>query len=85
MERAMAGKADFSPEEWQQVLGGVFLAGFAVSAAEPSGLWGMLKETVASGRAILEAKATAGDRRQLSPILKPQRVAPMPKSSSRDD
>jgi hypothetical protein len=70
----MAGKADFSPEEWQQVLGGVFLAGFAVSAAEPSGLWGML-----------EAKATAGDRRQSSPILKPQRVAPMPKSSSRDD
>jgi len=65
----MAGKADFSPEEWQQVLGGMFLAGFAVSAAEPSGLWGMLKETFASGRAVLEARATAGDNALMKAIV----------------
>jgi hypothetical protein len=65
----MAGKADFSPEEWQQVLGGVFLAGFAVSAAEPSGLWGLLKETFASGRAVLEARATAGDNALMKAIV----------------
>jgi len=65
----MAGKADFSPEEWQQVLGGVFLAGFAVSAAEPSGLWGMLQETFASGRAVLEARATAGDNALMKAIV----------------
>jgi hypothetical protein len=65
----MAGKTDFSPEEWQQVLSGVFLAGFAVSAAEPSGLWGMLKEAFASGRAVLEAKATAGDNALMKAII----------------
>ena len=43
----MASKAAFTPEEWNQVLGGVFMAGFAVTAADPSGLWGLLKETFA--------------------------------------
>ena len=55
----MASKANFTPEEWQQVLGGVFMAGFAVTAADPSGLWGLLKETFASGRALMEAKSSA--------------------------
>jgi hypothetical protein len=55
----MASKAAFTPEEWNQVLGGVFMAGFAVTAADPSGLWGMLKETFASGRALMEAKNNA--------------------------
>ena len=55
----MAGKADFTPEEWQQVLGGTFMAGFAVTATDPSGLWGLLKETFASGRALMEAKSSA--------------------------
>ena len=35
----MATKADFSQDEWQQVVAGMFLAGVAVSAADPSGLW----------------------------------------------
>ena len=56
----MASKAAFTPEEWNQVLGGVFMAGFAVTAADPSGLWGLLKETFASGRALMEAKSDAG-------------------------
>src|SRR5512145_960243 len=55
----MASKTAFTPEEWNQVLGGVFMAGFAVTAADPSGLWGLLKETFASGRALLEAKSHA--------------------------
>jgi hypothetical protein len=55
----MASKAAFTPEEWKQVLGGVFMAGFAVTAADPSGLWGLLKETFASGRALMEAKSSA--------------------------
>jgi hypothetical protein len=55
----MASKAAFTPEEWNQVLGGVFMAGFAVTAADPSGLWGLLKETFASGRALMEAKSNA--------------------------
>jgi hypothetical protein len=55
----MASKAAFTAEEWNQVLGGVFMAGFAVTAADPSGLWGLLKETFASGRALMEAKSSA--------------------------
>ena len=55
----MVSKAAFTAEEWNQVLGGVFMAGFAVTAADPSGLWGLLKETFASGRALMEAKSNA--------------------------
>jgi hypothetical protein len=55
----MANKADFTAAEWQQVVGGVLMAGFAISAADPSGLWGLLKETFASGRALMEAKSSA--------------------------
>lgn len=56
----MANKAAFTTDEWKQVLGGVFMAGFAVTAADPGGLWGLLKETFASGRALMEAKSDAG-------------------------
>src|SRR5262245_18563572 len=56
----MVTKTAFTAEEWNQVLGGVLMAGFAVSAADPSGLWGLLKEAFASGRALLEAKCSAG-------------------------
>jgi hypothetical protein len=55
----MPSKEVFTAEEWNQVLGGVFMAGFAVTAADPSGLWGLLKETFASGRALMEAKNNA--------------------------
>jgi len=54
----MANKTNFSPEEWNQLVGGVFMAGFAVTVADLSGLWGLLKETFASGRALLEAKSS---------------------------
>ena len=55
----MATKAAFTAEEWNQVLGGVFMAGFAVTAADPSGLWGLFKETIASGRTLMDAKGSA--------------------------
>ena len=57
----MANKAAFTAEEWNQVLGSVFMAGFAVTAADPSGLWGLLKETYASGRALVEAKSSGSE------------------------
>ena len=53
----MATKADFTPEEWSQVLGSVMMAGMAVTLADPSGLIGMTKEGLASGSALLAAKA----------------------------
>jgi hypothetical protein len=53
----MASKADFTAEEWKLVLASPMLAGMAVSLAEPSGLWGLMQESMASGRALLEARA----------------------------
>ena len=52
----MATKADFTTEEWSEVLGSVMLAGTAVTLADPSGLIGLTKEGFASGSALLEAK-----------------------------
>lgn len=44
----MANKESFKPEEWTKLLESSMLAGMAVTAAEPSGLWGSLKEAFAS-------------------------------------
>jgi hypothetical protein len=48
----MANKASFTPDEWIKVTESV-----AVTAAEPSGLWEMLKEALAGGAALAAAKA----------------------------
>ncbi len=52
----MAIKEHFSQDEWTKILEGPMLAGMAISAAEPSGLWGSLKEAFASGSALVAAK-----------------------------
>ena len=49
----MADKSSFTPEEWKVVVSSPMLAGLAVTLAEPSGLWGMLKESMAGARALL--------------------------------
>lgn len=54
----MANKANFTPQEWTTLLESVMTAGIAVTAAEPSGLWGLLKEGLASGGALMEAKTS---------------------------
>jgi hypothetical protein len=53
----MANKTTFTPEEWKQVLESVMLSGLAVTAADPSGLIGVLKESMATGRSLLAAKS----------------------------
>lgn len=53
----MADKTSFTPEEWVQLLEAPMLAGMAVSAAEPSGLFGMLKESFATGKLLVQAKS----------------------------
>ncbi len=55
----MADKTSFTPEEWVQLLEAPMLAGMAVSAAEPSGLFGMLKESFATGKLLVQAKSDA--------------------------
>jgi hypothetical protein len=52
-----ASKASFTPEEWDRILRGAMLAGMAVTAAEPSGVWGLIKESLAAGGALAEARA----------------------------
>jgi hypothetical protein len=52
----MADKSNFTPDEWQLLLESVMMAGIAVSAADPSGLWGLLKESFAESSALAAAK-----------------------------
>jgi len=56
----MANKQSFTPDEWTKVLESVMLTGVAVSAAEPSGLWGTLKEGFASSSEIAKAQLDPG-------------------------
>jgi hypothetical protein len=53
----MATKADFTPDEWKVLLQSPLVAGVAISAADPSGLVGLMKESMASARALIQAKA----------------------------
>jgi hypothetical protein len=53
----MADKSNFTPDEWKLLLESVTMAGIAITAAEPSGLWGLLKESFAEGGELVKAKA----------------------------
>ena len=55
----MAGKPDFAPEEWARVVASPMVASMAITAADPSGLWGLLKEAMAGGWSLLDAKQSA--------------------------
>src|SRR5262249_180297 len=52
----MPDKSNFTPDEWKLILESVMMAGIAVTAAGPSGLWGLLKESFAGGSALVTAK-----------------------------
>ena len=55
----MATKANFTAEEWGRVLASPMIAGMAITAADPSGVWGLLKEGMAGGWALVEARSDA--------------------------
>lgn len=52
----MASKSDFAPMEWKKLVQAPLLAGFAVSAADPSGFVGLLQEAFATARSLSEAR-----------------------------
>jgi hypothetical protein len=54
----MVDKTSFTPDEWTKLLESPMMAGIAITAAEPSGLWGLLKESLSGGWALLEAKTS---------------------------
>jgi hypothetical protein len=56
----MAGKADFTPEEWTLLAKSPMLAALVVVAASPSGPFGILKEMIALAKLVAETKATQG-------------------------
>ena len=60
----MANKTNFTPEEWKTLLDGAMMSGFAVTAAEPSdlsGILGVLKESFAASRALLEGRGASDE------------------------
>ena len=58
----MAKKADFTSEEWQQILSLPQVAALYLAIASPSGPLGLAQELVASTRGLVEAlKASSGN------------------------
>src|SRR5262245_19608297 len=65
----MANKQNFTPDEWSKILQSTMLAGIAVTAAEPSGLWGALKEAFASSSALAAAKSNASSSELIKAVV----------------
>jgi len=53
----MADKTSFTKDEWTLLLKSPMIAGMAITAAYPSGLWGLLKESFAGGVALTKVAA----------------------------
>ena len=67
----------FAPEDWARVVGAPMLAGIAVTAAEPGGLWGAVKESAAVAGALRAGRAGGEpadrrDRRRLRDLRGPR-------------
>lgn len=52
----MALKDDFTDEEWNAVVAAPMVASFAITAADPGGLWGAIKEASAAAGALKDAR-----------------------------
>src|SRR5260370_37204174 len=52
--RSMADKTSFTKDEWSLLLKSPMIAGMAITAADPSGLWGLLKESLPGGAALTQ-------------------------------
>ena len=64
----MTDKSNFTPDEWKVLLESVMAAGIAVTAAEPSGLWGQ-KESFASGTDLAKAKMDPGTNALIKAVV----------------
>ncbi len=60
----MATKADFTAEEWGKLLGSPMVAGMAITAADPSGVWGLIKEGMAESGALFAGFHRRSDHRK---------------------
>ncbi|MGH6914300.1 MAG: hypothetical protein ACREH3_11415 [Geminicoccales bacterium] len=65
----MASKATFTADEWKQLLESPMLSAMAVTAAEPSGLWGVVKEGFAASGALARAKSDAASSELIKAVV----------------
>jgi hypothetical protein len=54
----MATKADFTADEWTKLIESPMLVGMAISASEPSGLWGLLQEGFSGARQLADGRTS---------------------------
>lgn len=65
----MANKESFTPEEWTKLLESSMLAGMAVTAAEPSGIWGSIKEAFASSSVLAKSRQDPGTNELVKAVI----------------
>lgn len=65
----MATKASFTPEEWSKIMESVALSGMAVTAADPSGVIGLLQESFASAGTLMKAKDGPGSNELIKSVV----------------
>ena len=83
----MAGKADFTPEEWKTVVAAAPMVGLAVTCASPNGPWGVIKEMLSMGMAmaeILQKGSTNPLIADLAADLKSRQTKPEPPQGLKD-
>src|SRR3954470_11202819 len=69
----MTGKADFTEDEWTRLKRAPFVAGIAISLADPGGPIEVVKETAATLKTVRDAES--GGRGELIDALAPEVVA----------
>jgi hypothetical protein len=65
----MANKQNFTPEEWTKILESMMLTGMAVSAADPNGLWGTMREALAGRTAIAGMKPRSTSNELIKAVI----------------
>jgi hypothetical protein len=65
----MADKTNFTADEWKLILESVVMVSVAITAADPSGLLGLLKEGFAGGSTLAKAKMDPGTNSLIKAVV----------------
>lgn len=65
----MSVRDQYAPQDWARVVGAPMLAGIAVTAADPGGLWGAVKESAAVAGTIAKANAPGAENPLIDEIV----------------
>jgi hypothetical protein len=66
----MTSKRDFTEEEWARLVRSPFVAGMAISLADPGGPIETLKESMATAKPILETAKSGGENELIDAVAK---------------